>query len=498
MIRSTVVENFSYVKTRCGGSYCIKDTILQIKAVLERNFKERTDEINCSLLAILSGEHVLFLGPPGTAKSMLAKSVCELLEGQFFYYLLTRFTTPEELFGPLSLKALQQDNFHRKVDGYLPTAHVAFLDEIFKSNSSILNSLLTVLNERKFHNGNIVEHVPLVSVFGASNEMPEESESLEALYDRFLFRCSVRYVQDESNFADLIFDDISPVVSSCKLSPIHINKVQARARSIGIDDDVKKIILGLRHEMNAKGIELSDRRWKKMINVLRIAASSIGHHTVDRSMVLLLQHMSWDRPEQKEYLKKILMELIISGGESLEKLKNDANDLLSLVQRSVDFKFPKPIRCFNCGEVLGNSGELYIHKTVYPDHLYFDPYRISLHLRYFGYQGLMTVLQDEYNWNFVESTPKRIRSYMQELDRMRDRCEQAHIKVEGEIDMFKRLLARNIWLDEGDKAEVIHRCENKSETLQNIDKTFRLIQSMIEREGHVGFSTDTMYEATAQ
>ena len=184
----------------------IRARLLRIKNEFEHSFKERTEEINCALLAILSGEHVLFLGPPGTAKSLLSKNVCEIMDGQFFYYLLTRFTTPEELYGPLSLKALQQDDFHRKIEGYLPTANIAFLDEIFKSNSSILNSLLTILNERKFHNGSSVESVPLVSVFGASNELPEENESLEALYDRFLFRCPVSYVQDESNFADLIFD----------------------------------------------------------------------------------------------------------------------------------------------------------------------------------------------------------------------------------------------------------------------------------------------------
>ena len=315
--------------------------LLQIKGEFERSFKERTEEINCALLAILSGEHVLFLGPPGTAKSLLSKSVCEIMDGQFFYYLLTRFTTPEEFYGPLSLKALQQDDFHRKIDGYLPTANIAFLDEIFKSNSSILNSLLTILNERKFHNGSVVESVPLVSVFGASNELPEENESLEALYDRFLFRCPVSYVEDESNFADLIFDDADHVTPSSQpvaaATSVH---VQARSRDVSIDADVRKIILETRRELKTKGVELSDRRWKKMIKVLHVAAAGIGHESVDRSMVLLLQHMAWDRPEQKEHVKNILMDLMISGGESLEKLKKESNDLQSLVQRSVDFKFP--------------------------------------------------------------------------------------------------------------------------------------------------------------
>ena len=478
--------------------YHIRDVLLQIKGEFERSFKERTEEINCALLAILAGEHVLFLGPPGTAKSLLSKSVCEIMDGQFFYYLLTRFTTPEELYGPLSLKALQQDDFHRKIDGYLPTANIAFLDEIFKSNSSILNSLLTILNERKFHNGSVVESVPLVSVFGASNELPEENESLEALYDRFLFRCTVSYVQDESNFADLIFDGADHVAPSSSLALGDVRAVQARSRDVSMDADVRKIILETRRELKTKGVELSDRRWKKMVKVLRIAAAGIGHESVDRSMVLLLQHMAWDRPEQKEHVKNILMDLMISGGESLEKLKKESNDLQSLVQRSVDFKFPMRIRCFNCGEVLENSKQLYIHKSLYPEHLYYDPYRISLHLRYFKYGDLIGVLQDEYNWNFVESTPQRIRSYLLELESMKERFEQARIKVEGEIDMLKSLLERNIWITDGDKADIINRCENKVGILKGINSTFRIIESMIERDGQAGFLAEPVFEATAQ
>ena len=126
---------------------------------------------------------------------------------------MTSFSTPEEIFGPLSLKALEEDEFRRKIDGCLPTAHVALLDEIFKASSAILNSLLTILNERKYHNGREIVDVPLLSVFGASNELPEEDESLEALYDRFLFRYRLSYIQDDENFRNLLFrspDDFEP------------------------------------------------------------------------------------------------------------------------------------------------------------------------------------------------------------------------------------------------------------------------------------------------
>ncbi|HTX43185.1 MAG TPA: AAA family ATPase, partial [Methanocella sp.] len=407
--------------------------------------------------------------------------------------------TPEEVFGPLSLKALQQDDYHRKIDGYLPTAHVAFLDEIFKSNSSILNSFLTILNERKFHNGNRTLDVPLLSAFGASNELPEENESLEALYDRFLFRCQVKYVEDEMNFIDLLFGDAERFKPSVRLSLEKVRGLQARSKEAGVDSDVKKIILETRREFRTKNIHLSDRRWKKIITVLKVAAASMGKETVDRSMVLLLQHMTWDRPEQKEHIKNILMDLIISGGESLGKLKKEADDLQSLVQRSVDFKFPLRIRCYDCNEVLDNSKKLYVHKTLYPDHAYYDPYRISLHLRYFGYAELVKVLQEEYGWNFVENTPQRIRSYILELASMRERHSQARVKVEEEVEELKGMLEANIWITPNDRMAVMNRCENKINLLRGIDCTFRIIESMIEQDGQIGFmDRAAAYQAEAQ
>lgn len=146
------------------------------------------------LLAAFCGEHLLLLGPPGTAKSELGRRLSAICGGaSFFERLLTRFSVPEELFGPLSMKGLENDQYVRQTEGYLPTATVAFIDEVFKANSAILNSLLTILNERLFDNGNQRIKVPLLCLVGASNELPE-SEELDALYDRFLLRSSVEQV----------------------------------------------------------------------------------------------------------------------------------------------------------------------------------------------------------------------------------------------------------------------------------------------------------------
>ena len=165
-------------------------------AQLEQGLLERDTAVRLALLAALAGEHVLLIGPPGTAKSELARRLHRAFGGaRYFERLLTRFSTPEELFGPLSLKALEHDRYERLVDGYLPTASIAFLDEVFKANSAILNALLTLLNEREFDNGSGRVRVPLLSVVGASNEVPAD-EALRAFFDRFLVRLPVAPVSE--------------------------------------------------------------------------------------------------------------------------------------------------------------------------------------------------------------------------------------------------------------------------------------------------------------
>src|SRR5205085_7549867 len=158
-------------------------SIQQLRADLATRFAERKNVIDGAVCAVLAQEHVLLLGPPGTAKSALARAIAQAFSGVYFERLLTKFSTPEELFGAVSLMALVQDRFARVVTGKLPEAEFAFVDEIFKANSAILNSLLTLVNERVFHNDGSPMRCPLVTMFGASNELPEGKE-LEALFDR--------------------------------------------------------------------------------------------------------------------------------------------------------------------------------------------------------------------------------------------------------------------------------------------------------------------------
>jgi len=433
-------------------------------------FKERETEINGSLLAVLSGENLLFLGPPGTAKTQLAKNICQSIEsGNFFNYLLTSFSTPEELFGPLSLKALEEDEFRRKIDGCLPTAHIALLDEIFKASSAILNSLLTILNEHKYHNGRELVDVPLLSVFGASNELPDENESLEALYDRFLFRYRLSYIQDDENFRDLLFrspDEFEPA-ASLRVSAIY--ELRARAKDMPVDPDVEVIITELRKSLQLQEIEISDRRWKKVIQVLKVAACSSGCPTVDRTMVLLLQHMLWNLPEERETIRKIVFEFAISGGISTEKLRQEAEDLQAAVSIALKNELPVKIICDSCGEEFRLRQEIETHHISHPNHSY--TLKMEGPSRIYPYDNLVkeidSLQEAAGKTNTLPQAQKEV--FETELKSLSDRVERVKHRLEAERELLKNLMNANIWLSTLDRNEALLLHDTRSTELSELN-----------------------------
>ena len=484
----------------------LKNTILNIKREFSGYFKERDAEINGSLLALLSGEHILLLGPPGTAKTLLASKICETIEGgNFFHYLLTRFSTPEEVFGPLSLKALERDEFSRRVEGYLPTAHIALLDEIFKANSSILNSLLTVLNERKYHNGKEVMDVPLFSVFGASNELPEEDESLEALYDRFLFRYRVDYIQHEENLEALIFENAEDFQPSTKLSVEDIKEIQKKAREMPVDPEVRTIIRGLRRELKNSNIFVSDRRWKKIINVLRVASAVNGHTSVNRMTVVLLQHMLWDLPEQKETIRKLILDRVVSGGTDTGKLKQDVLDLRNSVYSCLQQELPDTVSCNKCFEeekktagvlrstrftgvkapkslTFNNALDLLKHHVEFPAHSY------SLGLDYgntngsLSFEAVAEKFRRRYGFEFklsLDYGDKKL--YEKEYENLEERLNYFRKQVQEEEKALEETLKENIWISGQDSKEILIKYHSKNTDIYEIAGHLNEIRVLLEK-----------------
>eukprot|EP00193_Tetraselmis_chui_P012111 CAMPEP_0177772146 /NCGR_PEP_ID=MMETSP0491_2-20121128/12044_1 /TAXON_ID=63592 /ORGANISM="Tetraselmis chuii, Strain PLY429" /LENGTH=555 /DNA_ID=CAMNT_0019289891 /DNA_START=116 /DNA_END=1783 /DNA_ORIENTATION=- len=297
----------------------------QAVQIMQQGLVERDTEVRLLLLAALCGEHILYLGPPGTAKSELGRRLSQLTSGAYFERLLTRFSVPEELFGPLSMRALEEDKYVRKTRGYLPSADVAFIDEIFKANSAILNTLLTILNERLFDNGSSRTEVPLICMVAASNELPE-SEELDALYDRFLFRKEVQQVSP-GGLATLLTmvgasQSAKANVQLSEKMPLTLEQFQAirhaAVTSVTVPPGVVQLITDLRTYLQDK-VEppcyISDRRLVKSIAMLQVAAYTNGRSQVSEVDCLLLQHVLWNRPDLAERIYDYLLgQLAVDDG----------------------------------------------------------------------------------------------------------------------------------------------------------------------------------------
>ena len=280
----------------------------QIQQSLNRKFYDREAEIEALMTALLSRQHILFIGPAGTGKSALSSMLGEIVEGsQYFQHLLTPFSTPEELFGVLSLKDLEQGVYKRNVSGMLPEAHFSFIDEIFKANSAILNSLLTLINERIFYNNGVPVQSPLMTLVGSSNEYIEEGEGLEALFDRFLLRYEVDYIREQDAFILMLKNDEHLLIPKLTLHELYEH--QQRVQNVFISDSVYTTLAKIRQGLHDEGIRPSDRRFKQSLSILKAKAYLDNRMEVASSDLMLLANVLWETIEQRDKTEEVINEI---------------------------------------------------------------------------------------------------------------------------------------------------------------------------------------------
>jgi MoxR-like ATPase len=285
----------------------------EVARQLGAQFLDKQEIIRLMMVSAIAGEHMVIVGPPGTAKSAMIDMFARLIDATYFEYLLTRFTEPNELFGPVDIAAFREGRYTRRIENMLPTAEVVFLDEIFKSNSAILNSLLHVINERKFQNGPEVIKVPLISMFAASNEVPSD-ENLAAMFDRFLVRALSDNL-DSYHFGALMTKGAELEVAKMTgqreaLRPV-ISAAQLRAVQAGFDrymrmpDEFLAKYKSLIFQIRSEGITVSDRRAVKLLKLLAASAVFDGRTEVNDGDFFVLRHI-WNNLDQVELLEEIV------------------------------------------------------------------------------------------------------------------------------------------------------------------------------------------------
>ena len=318
---------------------------------MNRGIYEKNTEISLSLLAALAGESVILLGPPGVAKSMVARQLkTAFRDAQSFEYLMSRFSTPDEIFGPVSIQKLKtSDTYERAVEGYLPTADVVFLDEIWKAGPAIQNTLLTVINEKIFRNGNREIHLPLKLLVAASNELPAKGEGLEALWDRFVIRIESRPIKLEKNFRAMLLEshaDFSRSTrvlghadfadnadfSDLKITAEEYAEWAEKICKIGVKEEVLDAISAIRKSLRAvnvdeaaerRNIYVSDRRWKNIVRLLRTSAFMQDREEVDICDLLPIYHCLWQEPEERDAIRNIVIRALFSPfADKLVEMKN--------------------------------------------------------------------------------------------------------------------------------------------------------------------------------
>ena len=303
------------------------------RADLSAALIERDDEVDLVLTALLAGEHALLVGQPGCGKSLLLDSVLAWTGGTKFAILLTKFTVPEEVFGPVSLAALRDGRYVRVTTGRLPEADVAFVDEILKASSAVLNTLLQVLNERVYDAGDGVRRpVPLKLCVAASNEWPapDTAKELAALFDRFALRKEVAPIRSWAGRRRLLWTaDLAPRLSDT-IAPAEIDRARRATAALPWTGEAKEALEAVLKELAREGVRPGDRRQVKAVGVVRAFAYLDGADAVRPEHLEVAQHVLWDDPvEQPRVAARVIARVANPTGMRVTQLLLEAEQVLA-------------------------------------------------------------------------------------------------------------------------------------------------------------------------
>lgn len=403
----------------------LRERIKKLLSFIGKDLIEKDEAVRLALLASIAGESIFFLGPPGTAKSLVSRRLKLAFKDEdeksvsYFEYLMNQFSTPDEIFGPVSLKALEENKYERITQGFLPEANVAFLDEIWKANPAIQNTLLTILNEKKFHNGNNVNAVPLKALISASNELPAKNQGLEALWDRFLIRVIVNPIQDDEDFEKFLYGEkvkaeLEPT-DSMKKNLILTSELEEwidKIEKIEIPDEVRNVISKIRHELSRKNEEekqqenekfyVSDRRWKKIIKILKTSAFLNGRNSVDLMDCQLIEYCIWNTENQIEEAEQIVKDCVEQNGLVVDTAVDDICGAIEDFESWVNEKFYVPKTVYIIYKMKDGTQSYMLKKTLKPYNSDEDVYYVSQN-GYYDENGNLISRENNGDYNYIIS-----------------------------------------------------------------------------------------------
>lgn len=309
-------------------------------------YQERDTEARMIVIGVLAQQHTLLLGPPGTGKSAIVRELTSRIESesesefQYWEILLSKFTAPTAIFGPIDVGALAQGTFRQILDGHATTAHVAFLDEIFKCSAAALNSMLAYLNERIYHPeaGGAPIECPLISAVCASNELGED-EATAALYDRLLIRMEVDYVEEDDSFDALLGSAVLTDAASVRRTTVELGDLQQvitqEIPAIDLPRPVRDAIKQIRKDLKGREITSSDRRWKQAVRVLQAAAWLEGRNTVAVDDLAVLVHVLWDVPTNKHIVSRVIRGYLSPDDRELADLEDEVDGIAAQLDKLI-------------------------------------------------------------------------------------------------------------------------------------------------------------------
>lgn len=490
-------------KNTTNNKLKLHDRIKALRDALSEGLYEKEEAVRLALLTAIAGESIFFLGNPGCAKSMIARRIVKAFKAdgddkvKYFETLLNAYTTPDEVFGNVSLKGLNgelpeckdKEVYRRLTEGMLPEADIAFLDEIWKANSTILNSLLTIVNERKFHNGNEVKDVPLKALFTASNELPAKGQGLEALYDRLILRLVVSFINDENNFFEMVNApsssefELSDEEKTLQIANAELKEWKEKIDAISLSDAAKSVISAIRKELAARNeamseddkqngelFEVGDRRWKKIVHILKTSAFLNDRTEIDLMDCQLIEYCIWNTEKQQKVAREIVEKCIQQNGldcdTAIDEIKEQIEEFDSVIAKRFFIEAEKiPVK------YIMNDG-LQAYKIKNPQNVYFadhnvKPFYVCNDFTWSGYNDRHGMLYDEHknqlgtNYNFSFSSFKTEKNIVSWTDFWHNRHGYSDRSYSMEIETSSGGLQKDPYLFATGKENNLHAIQNE-------------------------------------